>query len=92
MLQETGKTKHPQLLYEAKLYNILQGGSMFLSFSFHYFHCCGHNLRLNVEFVRSLRNEICQFGSSNISIVSKNTIFRDILISVKDNFVRYLTF
>ncbi|XP_012574788.1 casein kinase 1-like protein 3 [Cicer arietinum] len=24
---ETGKTKHPQLLYEAKLYNILQGGS-----------------------------------------------------------------
>ncbi|CAL0322169.1 unnamed protein product [Lupinus luteus] len=24
---ENGKTKHPQLLYEAKLYNILQGGS-----------------------------------------------------------------
>jgi len=28
VLQENGKTKHPQLLYEAKLYNILQGGSM----------------------------------------------------------------
>ncbi|KAG4403573.1 hypothetical protein GLYMA_01G146100v4 [Glycine max] len=25
--KENGKTKHPQLLYEAKLYNILQGGS-----------------------------------------------------------------
>uniref|UniRef100_A0A2P2MLJ8 non-specific serine/threonine protein kinase n=2 Tax=Rhizophora mucronata TaxID=61149 RepID=A0A2P2MLJ8_RHIMU len=25
--QENSKTKHPQLLYEAKLYNILQGGS-----------------------------------------------------------------
>lgn len=30
-MQENSKTKHPQLLYEAKLYNILQGGSM------HYF-------------------------------------------------------
>lgn len=27
--QENTKTKHPQLFYEAKLYNILQGGSMF---------------------------------------------------------------
>jgi len=27
-MQENSKTKHPQLLYEAKLYNILQGGSM----------------------------------------------------------------
>ena len=26
-LQENSKTKHPQLLYEAKLYSILQGGS-----------------------------------------------------------------
>ncbi|RWW62454.1 hypothetical protein BHE74_00030412, partial [Ensete ventricosum] len=26
-LAENNKTKHPQLLYEAKLYNILQGGS-----------------------------------------------------------------
>lgn len=26
-MQENNKTKHPQLLYEAKLYNILQGGS-----------------------------------------------------------------
>ncbi|KAJ0954813.1 putative non-specific serine/threonine protein kinase [Helianthus annuus] len=25
--QEYNKTKHPQLLYEAKLYNLLQGGS-----------------------------------------------------------------
>ncbi|XP_042374616.1 casein kinase 1-like protein 3 [Zingiber officinale] len=25
---ENSKTKHPQLLYEAKLYGILQGGSM----------------------------------------------------------------
>ena len=30
VLQENSKTKHPQLLYEAKLYNILQGGSMCL--------------------------------------------------------------
>jgi hypothetical protein len=28
-MQENSKTKHPQLLYEAKLYNILQGGSMY---------------------------------------------------------------
>ena len=35
MLQENSKTKHPQLLYEAKLYNVLQGGSMhFALFSF----------------------------------------------------------
>ena len=27
-LQESTKTKHPQLFYEAKLYNTLQGGSM----------------------------------------------------------------
>ncbi|XP_044470980.1 casein kinase 1-like protein 3 isoform X1 [Mangifera indica] len=27
IFQENNKTKHPQLLYEAKLYNILQGGS-----------------------------------------------------------------
>ncbi|KAG7030440.1 Casein kinase 1-like protein 3, partial [Cucurbita argyrosperma subsp. argyrosperma] len=27
LCQENNKTKHPQLLYEAKLYNILQGGS-----------------------------------------------------------------
>ncbi|KAF5771779.1 putative non-specific serine/threonine protein kinase [Helianthus annuus] len=26
--QEYNKTKHPQLLYEAKLYNLLQGGSI----------------------------------------------------------------
>ena len=26
-LQESIKTKHPQLLYESKLYRILQGGS-----------------------------------------------------------------
>ena len=26
-LQENNKTKHPQLLYEAKLYRSLQGGS-----------------------------------------------------------------
>ncbi|ESQ36548.1 hypothetical protein EUTSA_v10009041mg [Eutrema salsugineum] len=35
---EESKTKHPQLLYEAKLYRILEGGSMililYLSFSF----------------------------------------------------------
>lgn len=30
VLQENNKTKHPQLLYEAKLYHILQGGSMLL--------------------------------------------------------------
>lgn len=28
-VQESIKTKHPQLLYESKLYKILQGGSMF---------------------------------------------------------------
>ena len=27
LLQESTKTKHPQLLYESKLYKILQGGS-----------------------------------------------------------------
>lgn len=27
ILQESIKTKHPQLLYESKLYRILQGGS-----------------------------------------------------------------
>lgn len=27
ILQENVKTKHPQLLYESKLYRILQGGS-----------------------------------------------------------------
>lgn len=27
-LQENNKTKHPMLLYEAKLYSILQGASM----------------------------------------------------------------
>lgn len=26
-MQESVKTKHPQLLYESKLYKILQGGS-----------------------------------------------------------------
>jgi len=26
-IQESVKTKHPQLLYESKLYKILQGGS-----------------------------------------------------------------
>jgi hypothetical protein len=31
LLQESSKTNHPQLLYEAKLYNALQGGSMCLS-------------------------------------------------------------
>jgi len=34
VLQENSKTKHPQLLYEAKLYNILQGGSMFFLYWF----------------------------------------------------------
>ena len=29
-LQETCKTKHPQLLYESKLYKILQGGGELL--------------------------------------------------------------
>ena len=29
LLQESIKTKHPQLLYESKLYKILQGGSEF---------------------------------------------------------------
>uniref|UniRef100_A0A2P2JZ00 Casein kinase n=1 Tax=Rhizophora mucronata TaxID=61149 RepID=A0A2P2JZ00_RHIMU len=29
---ESGKTKHPQLLYEAKLYNILRGGSTYQNF------------------------------------------------------------
>lgn len=32
VVQENNKTKHPQLLYEAKLYNILQGGSMLFFF------------------------------------------------------------
>ena len=27
LIQESVKTKHPQLLYESKLYKILQGGS-----------------------------------------------------------------
>jgi hypothetical protein len=31
-IQESSKTNHPQLLYEAKLYNALQGGSMCLSY------------------------------------------------------------
>uniref|UniRef100_A0A2P2MLJ2 Uncharacterized protein n=1 Tax=Rhizophora mucronata TaxID=61149 RepID=A0A2P2MLJ2_RHIMU len=31
--QENSKTKHPQLLYEAKLYNILQGGSTYQNFN-----------------------------------------------------------
>jgi hypothetical protein len=26
-MQESTKTKHPQLLYESKIYKILQGGS-----------------------------------------------------------------
>lgn len=30
-VQENSKTNHPQLLYEAKLYNALQGGSMCLN-------------------------------------------------------------
>lgn len=30
VIQESVKTKHPQLLYESKLYKILQGGSGFL--------------------------------------------------------------
>ena len=29
LIQENVKTKHPQLLYESKLYKILQGGSNF---------------------------------------------------------------
>lgn len=33
--QETIKTKHPQLLYESKLYKILQGGGEHLP------ACCG---------------------------------------------------
>ena len=28
-VQESIKTKHPQLLYESKLYRVLQGGSTF---------------------------------------------------------------
>ena len=32
-LQESVKTKHPQLLYESKLYKILQGGSELQSHS-----------------------------------------------------------
>ena len=36
-LQESSKTKHPQLLYEAKLYHILQGGSMnYMTVNFHF--------------------------------------------------------
>ena len=30
-MQESIKTKHPQLLYESKLYRVLQGGSMSLT-------------------------------------------------------------
>ena len=30
--QENVKTKHPQLLYESKLYKVLQGGSKDLSY------------------------------------------------------------
>ncbi len=43
-MQESIKTKHPQLLYESKLYRILQGGSKeslnlcLLIFSFFWFH------------------------------------------------------
>lgn len=43
-LQENVKTKHPQLLYESKLYKLLQGGSnnLFSRFScwvlFYFFH------------------------------------------------------
>jgi len=35
-LQENVKTKHPQLLYESKLYKILQGGG----------EACGHCFQL----------------------------------------------
>ncbi|AQK59269.1 Casein kinase I isoform delta-like [Zea mays] len=37
---ESSKTNHPQLLYEAKLYNALQGGSMRLSTYKSYFADC----------------------------------------------------
>jgi casein kinase 1, delta len=39
-VQESSKTNHPQLLYEAKLYNALQGGSMRLSTYKSYFADC----------------------------------------------------
>ena len=39
-VQESSKTNHPQLLYEAKLYNALQGGSMCLSTYKSYFADC----------------------------------------------------
>ena len=39
-MQESVKTKHPQLLYESKLYKILQGGSKSPSSTL----CLGHSL------------------------------------------------
>lgn len=50
-VQENVKTKHPQLLYESKLYRILQGGSnalsfiyFFFPFAFHFFSLGDNNL------------------------------------------------
>lgn len=34
---EALKTKHPQLLYESKIYRILQGGCKFLLFYFYFY-------------------------------------------------------
>lgn len=50
--QENVKTKHPQLLYESKLYRILQGGSKG-KFNFIAYYNCGYCDPLSFFFVSS---------------------------------------
>lgn len=67
VLQENNKTKHPQLLYEAKLYHILQGGSMLLDvqnafaytwLAFYAYTCYVNNLLLHCLYSISLYLDI----------------------------------
>lgn len=44
--QENSGTKHPQLLYEAKVYKILQGGSKIRLVVFHVVHVIIHTLTI----------------------------------------------
>ena len=44
---ESVKTKHPQLLYESKIYRILHGGCE-LSYSYLYIYCIGCCLKIRL--------------------------------------------
>ena len=79
--QESIRSKHPQLLYESKLYKILQGGSKgTLSFSFQLIQCMFKSHQRAYVFATWLLVRLCGFWASR-RMSSTACNFRSSMIS-----------